>query len=241
MADAPPARRVGRGKRALLVVLFVLTCLAITTSTVVTWVHQVALNTDRWVAVVGPVGTNPAVIAATSDRVSARVVTVLQVQDRLETLLPAPLDFVAVPIAQALQDQIRERMAVAMATPAFERAWLAANRVAHEGIVKILRGQSETVEVVDGYVRLDVWPLIGIALNQLQAAGVIPAGVDLPDLSEGLPEGLVTASSRRSGSPSPDFDHPLVPSDRLEPGSRSSGSSTSSRSGSSSSRSSWRS
>jgi hypothetical protein len=218
VADQPPARRIGRGRRALLVVLFLLTCVSITTATVVTWVHQVALNTDRWVAVVGPVGTNPAVIAATSDRVSAKVVDVLDVQARLEARLPAPLAFVAVPITQALQDQIRERMATAMATPAFEQAWLAANRVAHQSIVKILRGQSESVVIVDGYVRLDVWPLIGIALTQLQTAGVIPAGVALPDLSQGLPEGAGSRLEQTLGiTLPPDFGTiPLVKADRLE-------------------------
>lgn len=105
-----------------------------------------------------------------------------------------------------------------MATPEFERAWLAANRFAHESIVKILRGESESVVIVDGYVRLDVWPLIGIALTQLQTAGVIPADVALPDLSEGLPEGAGSRLEQTLGiTVPPDFGTiPLVPSDRLE-------------------------
>ena len=37
--------------------------------------------------------------------------------------------------------------------------------------------------VVDGYVVLDLFPVVGVALTQLQQAGIIPADVQLPDLT----------------------------------------------------------
>ena len=39
------------------------------------------------------------------------------------------------------------------------------------------------MNIVDGYVTVDVFPLVGAALQQLQEIGLIPANVQLPDLS----------------------------------------------------------
>ena len=47
----------------------------------------------------------------------------------------------------------------------------------------MLRGDPDNINMVDGYITLDVFPLIGDALAQLQEEGLIPAGIPLPDLS----------------------------------------------------------
>ena len=59
-------KRVKRVKlRKILVgILVVLTCLSITVTTVDTWAHRTLLNTNEWVATVGPLGTDPQVTAA---------------------------------------------------------------------------------------------------------------------------------------------------------------------------------
>ncbi len=217
-SSGPSARRVGTRYRVLLSLLFVLSCLGIMTSTVVVWVHQVALNTDRWVSVVGPLPENPDVRLAVSTKIADRVVTGLDIQGRLEGVLPGPADIIAAPIANQIEQGLQTRIETAMASPAFQTAWVAANRLAHEQVVSILRGKSETVYVQDGYVVLDVWPLVGIALQQLQAQGIIPASVQLPDLSQGLPEGAFDRLNNLLGGriPADIGTVPLVPADKLE-------------------------
>jgi hypothetical protein len=204
--------------RVLLSLLFILSCVGILTSTVVVWVHQVALNTDRWVEVVGPLPEDPDVRLAVSTKVASRVVTALDIQGRLEAVLPGPADIIAAPISNQIEQGLQTRLEGAMATPEFQTAWVAANRLAHQQVVDILRGQSETVYVREGYVVLDVWPLVGIALEQLQAQGIIPATVALPDLSQGLPPGSFDRLNAVLGGriPADLGTVPLVPADKLE-------------------------
>lgn len=214
---APP--RPGRRRyQVILSLLFVLSCLGILTSTVVVWVHQVALNTDRWVSVVGPLPENPEVRLAVSTKIADRVVTGLDIQGRLEAVLPGPADIIAAPVANQIEQGLQTRIETAMASPTFQTAWEAANRVAHQQAVDILRGKSETVYVQDGYVVLDVWPLVGIALQQLQAQGIIPATVTLPDLSQGLPEGAFDRLDNLLGGriPADIGTVPLIPADKLQ-------------------------
>ena len=42
--------------------------------------------------------------------------------------------------------------------------------------MRLLRDEADNVNVVNGYVTLDVFPIVGKALEQLQAVGHHPAG-----------------------------------------------------------------
>ena len=55
--------------------------------------------------------------------------------------------------------------------------------------MRLLRDEAENVNVVNGYVTLDVFPIVGKALEQLQAAGIIPPEVVLPDRSQPVEPG----------------------------------------------------
>jgi hypothetical protein len=46
-----------------------------------------------------------------------------------------------------------------------------------------LRAEPEAITVENGYIQLAVFPVVGAALTELQSIGLIPAGVQLPDLS----------------------------------------------------------
>ncbi len=210
-------RRPTRRRRVLLVLLFLLTCLAILTSSVTVWVHQTVLNTDRWVSLVGPVAANPAVQAAMSEQIASQVIIALDVQQKLVNVLPPKAGFAAGPITQALQDQIQQRLAKRMASPEFQQAWITANRVAHAQIVRILRGDTPNLTIADGYIHLDLWPLIGQALTQLQQAGLIPADANLPDVSNGLSPGAQAVIEKVLGVTLPaDFGTVrLMPADKL--------------------------
>ena len=215
---APEQRRGGRRYNILVSLLFLLSCLGILTSTVVVWVHQFALSTDRWVEMVAPLPSNPTFRLQVSTKVANRVVTALDVEGRIAGFMPGRTAVVAGPIADQVEQGLQRRIDTAMASPAFQTAWVQMNRVAHQAIVNILRGNSQTVTIVDGYVVLDVWPLVGVALTQLQAGGIIPADVALPDLSQGLPPGAFDRLNVLLGGriPADLGTFPLVPADKLE-------------------------
>ncbi|MGZ6313002.1 MAG: hypothetical protein ACXWO7_06055, partial [Candidatus Limnocylindrales bacterium] len=181
-----PARQRGGRLRALAVgLLAILTCLTLVLSTVTLWTHQVALNTDRYVTLVGDISSQPEVIDAVSARVATQVVTALGVQSLLEQNLPPRVSFVAAPLTAALADRLSQGLARVMASPQFQTVWLEANRFAHAKAVALLRGDTSVVTIENGVVTLNLLPLVGAALQQLQTMGLIPASITLPDLSSG--------------------------------------------------------
>jgi hypothetical protein len=176
-------KRSSRRRRGLSLVALVLACLTIMLSTLAVWTHQVALNTDRFTALVANVIGDPALIPPISSRVSTQVVEALDVQTRVADALPGPSKVLAPAIANAVREAIDKRLQVALANPKVQQGLLAAISFTHERVVRLLRDQGVATDVVDGYVYLNVFSVVGIALAQLQEMGIIPASVTLPDLS----------------------------------------------------------
>ena len=74
------------------------------------------------------------------------------------------------------------------------------------------------ISVVDGYVVIEVWPVVGAALEELQSEGLIPADIQLPDLSSPEPPGVLSGrvATALGITIPPDFGTiRLMPADRL--------------------------
>ena len=211
-------QRTSRRRRILSGVALVLACLSILVTTVTVWTHQVALNTDRFTALIDDVTSDPAVTDPISARISTQVVDALDVQARLEALLPDALKPLAGTLTVAIQERIDDRLRVALQKPQVHEALVGGLSFTHEQVVRLLRGQTDAIAVVDGYVTLDVFPVVGTALNELQAMGIIPADVQLPDLT--APEAPDVLAQRLETTLGvtlpPDFGTiQLMPADRL--------------------------
>lgn len=175
--------RTSRRRRVLSGVALVLACLSILVTTVALWTHQVALNTNRFTTLIGNVASDPAVTDPISTMVSTQVVEALGVQARIEARLPEALQPLAAGLTVAVRDAIDTRLRVALQNPRIQSALVGTIGFTHAQIVRLLRGESDVVGIVDGYLTLDVFPVAGEALNQLQTMGLIPATVQLPDLT----------------------------------------------------------
>ena len=181
--SAPVAASRGRTRRILAGVALVLACLLILVTTVAVWTHQVVLNTDRFTSLAGRVMAEPAVIDPLSDRISDQVVAALDVQDRLEARLPDAVKPLAGTLTLAVGSAIDTRLQVALLNPRIQAALLRTLAVTHAGVVNLLRDKPDSVSVVDGYIVVQVFPVVGEALAELQTGGVIPADIQLPDLT----------------------------------------------------------
>ena len=211
-------RSRGRPRRLLTGIALLLACLTIVLTTVAIWTHQVALNTNRFSALIENVVTDPAVTDPISRRISIQVVDAIGVQARLDARLPDALKPLAGPLTAAVRSGIEQRLQVAFQDPRIQTALVESLSFSHERIVRLLRGESDVVAVVDGYVTLDVFPLVGVALTELQSIGLIPAEVQLPDLAApDAPDVLAQRVETALGvTLPPDFGTiQLMPADRL--------------------------
>ena len=211
-------RSRGRTRRLLTGIALLLACLTIVLTTVAIWTHQVALNTNRFSALIENVVTDPAVTDPISRRISIQVVDAIGVQARLDARLPDALKPLAGPLTAAVRSGIEQRLQVAFQDPRIQTALVETLSFSHERIVRLLRGESDVVAVVDGYVTLDVFPLVGVALTELQSIGLIPAEVQLPDLAAPeAPDVLAQRVETALGvTLPPDFGTiQLMPADRL--------------------------
>ena len=196
--------RSGRRRRVLSGVALVLACLTILLTTVAVWVHQVAFNTDRFTALTTNVLAQPELIDPISARVSNQVVVALDVESRIAARLPDIAKPLAPTLTAAVRDAIDRRLQIALANPDVQQALVKTVSFAHARIMNLLRDKSDAVTVVDGYVVVEVFPVVGTALEELQRIGLIPPDVQLPDLSQPAAPGLLRQRLRPpSTSPFP--------------------------------------
>ncbi len=180
---SPNRRSVGRPRRILSGIALVLACILIVVTTVAIWTHQVALNTGRFSNLITGVVGDPDVTDPIAAQISTQVVDALGVQARLEARLPEALRPLAGTLTVSIRDRINERLQVALQNPRIQEALVGTLSFTHEQVVRLLRGESEVLSIVDGYLTLNVFPVVDAALTELQAIGLIPADVQLPDLS----------------------------------------------------------
>jgi hypothetical protein len=185
--SASPRRR----RSVLAGISLILACLAILVATVAVWAHQVAFNTDRFTALASHALDDPEVIDPLAARVSSQVVTALDVQARLENVLPDRVTAIAGPVTLALQDGLTRRLETLLAEPRMQQALERTLAFAHQRLMNLLRGQAPAVTDVNGQVVIEVYPALLVALHELQTAGIIGADVQLPDPATAEPPGVI--------------------------------------------------
>ena len=111
--EAAPVEGRGRRRSVLAGISLVLACLAILVATVAVWSHQVAFNTERFTSLASSALDDPEVIDPLAARISSQVVTALDVQSRLEGVLPDRVTAIAGPVTLALQDGLTRRLEAA--------------------------------------------------------------------------------------------------------------------------------
>jgi len=185
-AGRPPGRQ--RWRTIVAVLLIVIACVLAPLSVVAIWTRNQVTNTDRYVATVTPLASDPAVQQAITDQITAQVFTYIDIQalttqvaDALSARvegrgLPpqaaAALQGLAGPVANGVQGFVRTQVERIVQSQAFEDAWIQANRVAHEALVKALTGEGGgAVTVENDTVILNLGPFIQTVKQQLVAQG----------------------------------------------------------------------
>jgi len=161
-------------------VLVVLTTLTISFTVLAVWAHQTTLNTDRFVGLVSKATNDPVVIDSLSQKLANQIVTGLDVQTRLQNILPDIADRFAAPLTEGITDRLRTAIANVLGNPQFHDTLESLIAGAHEKLLAVLRGDTPNVQIANGVVTIDLVSLASSALIELQNDGVLPADITIP-------------------------------------------------------------
>jgi hypothetical protein len=199
------SRGSGSRLRSVLVGVLVLLCSIVVLVTGVTWwAHYTVMDTDGYMNIVGPVGQDPAAIQNLSQYIGSEVVSVTDLQKRISDALAAQGQASSAPTTAQVQDFIAKGAATLLSTPEAYQVWLGVNRVSHQQLVALLRGQTNQVYAEGDDVNLNLLPLISQALTWVDQQLPSSMQVSPPVITAAMtPEEGIQTVGRWAGQPLP--------------------------------------
>jgi hypothetical protein len=179
------SRHSGRPRAAAAAVLLTLACILAPLSVVSVWASGYMSDTDQYVETVAPLASDPAVQASVAAAVTDEILERLDVEqvsedalnalaeqprmpERVATILPA----LSVPLANGVSGFVGDQVGTIIRSDQFAQVWVQANEVAHEQLVKLLRGnEGGVVTAQDGAVTLQLGPIIAQVKDRLTSQG----------------------------------------------------------------------
>ena len=138
-------------------------------SSVAVWANKQVTNTNYFVKTVTPLADDPAVQAEVSDRLTAAIVAVVDIDGRLDAYLPGQLDFLAEKSNDAFQKLVLSQIEKLVDSDAFRKLWSGAARLGHVAIKQVLTGDGVANTVVAGVLSLQSF--IQAVIDALVARG----------------------------------------------------------------------
>src|SRR6185436_8895566 len=111
-------------------ILVVLTVLVFTVTVPAVWGARTVLNTDRYVATVGPLAQDPAVQASIASKVTDQVFLALNVEQTLSDILASigeRATVLAAPLTSAMKGFVQDQVLKVVESDAFQTFWVEAN------------------------------------------------------------------------------------------------------------------
>jgi hypothetical protein len=175
----------GRGRRrvraAVSISLAVLGGILLPLAGLTLWTRNQLLDTDRYVATVAPLASDPAIQDAAVARLTATVLEAVDFESIAAERLPDNAQPLAAPIAAGAEQLVRELADRAVHSDQFQTVWNEANRKGHETMVAALTGEGGTaVETANGQVVLKFGPLAENVLQSLQQRTGLDLGSRVP-------------------------------------------------------------
>lgn len=197
LAATDKRARRRRARRVLSGIFVVLTSLCVVATTVGVWTQRTLADTDRYVALVGPLVESPAVVDAMTIRLTDEIFRALDVDERvraaLESIpnLPSAAVFLAGPITSGARNIIQDQVRSFLTSDAFVNLWSEMNRALHEKLKALLNEDYEelpNVEINGGEVRLNLVSVAAEILRRIAQSGIDALGIDatIPTIPPGL-------------------------------------------------------
>ncbi len=163
--DAQPAKRRSgsRWRSFWSAVLIVTACILAPLSVVAVWARGEVTDTDRYIATVGPLASDPAVQAAVSQRVSDELlaqvdipaltqefVSVVSDNRKLTPRQEAALTALEGPVNSGIESFIRDKVTQVIQSPQFASVWTQANTKLHSELNAVLSGDNSGAVSIQG-------------------------------------------------------------------------------------------
>ena len=177
----PPSRpRRQRWRSVVATLLIVIGCILAPLSVVAVWAKNQVTDTDRYVATVTPLASDPAIQNAVADKITAEIFVRLDVagitnqavdalaERGLPPLVATQLHALSGPLSSGVQSYVRTEVGQVVASDAFADAWISANRAAHAALVAALTGQTgEGITIENDTVSINLGPFIQVVKQRL--------------------------------------------------------------------------
>jgi hypothetical protein len=185
--EAKPQKRARLRKvfAVVFVVIAVLTASAITPGL---WARRTVYETKRYIAVVGPLASDPAIQEALARQLTQAVFTAVDIQAKVQAAIAqrAPkLEFIAGSITTSLQGFVQDQVQKLFASDQFQQFWINANTLLQQQVVAVLDGKSQTLQVQGNQVVFNYLPLLNDALQQLSGtlSAMLNRTITLPTIT----------------------------------------------------------
>jgi len=176
---ASASRSGGKGRSVVVVILFILATVLTPVATIGQWGHKTIIDSETYLATVGPLINDPAVqdsiSNAITDAISAQVDTKSSVQGLLDKLIPNSTitQGLSAPIAAGINGLIGNLVHKFVASPQFAKSWIALNTIAQKGVVRILEGKDGgAVQLQGDDLVLDVSTALTVVQQYLVEQGI---------------------------------------------------------------------
>lgn len=180
----PSGPRPGLARRIVAIVLVVLTAVLAFAAVPALYLRSELIDTDRYVATVAPLASDPAIQAEIADKVTQQITDAVDFEtitrDALNELsktaprVATVITGLAPVIAEQTKNLIHTAVSKFVATPQFQDLWIQVNRVAHQGLVNLATGSTGGTVNIDqnGTVTISTKEIIARVKTALVQQGV---------------------------------------------------------------------
>jgi hypothetical protein len=175
-----------RIRRAIAVALALISALVTTIAITGAWARRTTIDTNHWVATVGPLARDPKVQAALAAYAVDELNQIVDTKQLLAEALPQKAEVLIGPVTSAVSGFIQTEVQNFLATDTFYKLWVDINSVAHERAIKVLKGESQVVDTKDGKVALNLIPILGRVLQAVDAQTNGLLSKHVPDIGTNL-------------------------------------------------------
>ena len=155
------------GKRIAVALLIVLGCIALALANISNWARDTLIDTNVWVATIGPLSQNPVIVEAFSDAIVEGVSEELGITPLERPSLLVLLGILDQPLVEKVQELISEAISTVILSDEFNEVWVRAIEIIHGSLVNVFSGDNPFIYAENGIVYLDFGELLDEILNML--------------------------------------------------------------------------